>query len=88
MTTINSKTVIDLLYSSIIFEIHQTQSKLELFRKKYRSSFSDFEKRIKASKRENINQWDDYIEWKGLNKYYQDVLIKKKDLDEGNIKVT
>lgn len=87
MTTINSKTVIDLYYSSIIFEIHQTQSKLELFRKKYKSSFDDFEKKIKSSGRENTNKWDDYIEWKGLNKYYQEILTQKKDLDEGNIKI-
>ncbi len=80
--------IIDLYYSSVIFELHQTKSKLEPFKKKYHSSFSDFEKKIKNSKKENIKHWDDYIEWKGLNKYYHDMLGKKKDLDEGNITVT
>jgi hypothetical protein len=88
MTTISSKTVIDLYYSTVVFEIHQTENKLELFRKKYNSSFNDFEKKIKSSGKENIKYWDDYIEWKGLSKYYQDILSKKKDLDEGNIKIT
>ena len=64
--------IIDLYYSSIIFELHQTKSKLEIFEKKYNSSFNDFEKKIKNSKKENIKQWDDYIEWKGFNKYIEE----------------
>jgi hypothetical protein len=80
MTTISSKMIIDLYYSSIIFELHQTKSKFEIFEKKYNSSFNDFEKKIKNSKKENFKQWDDYIEWKGLNKYIQEQkcsLLKK-----------
>lgn len=88
MTTISSKTVVDLYYSTLIFELHQTESKLNLFRKKYKSDFKDFEKKIKISARESTRQWDDYIEWKGLNKYYNEVLNKKRDLDEGNFKIT
>ncbi len=88
MTTISSQTIVELYYANVVFELHQTTNKLSLFKKKYKTDFEGFEKKVKGYKKENFEKWDDYIEWKGLNKYYRELLTKKKDLASGNIKIT
>ncbi|MBS1514932.1 MAG: hypothetical protein JSS63_07860 [Bacteroidetes bacterium] len=47
--------------------------KLEYFSKKYNSTFEEFEKKIKTSKKENFEEWDDYIEWNAFQNSYQDL---------------
>ncbi len=88
MTTISSETIKNLYYTNVIFELHQASEKILLFEKKYNKDFSSFEKNIKETKDENYEMWDDYMEWKAYQNSYQQLLIQKKDIEDGNIKVT
>ena len=46
------------------------ERQLQIFEAKYKASFPQMEKRIKAEKKENFELWDDYIVWKGLYEAY------------------
>lgn len=88
MTTIGYDTIKNLYYANIIFELHQVKDKILLFEKKYGKDFNLFEKEIKESSEENFDNWDDYMEWKAYQNSLVNLSNQKKDLEDGNIKVT
>ncbi|MFQ6089574.1 MAG: hypothetical protein ACE5K0_11845, partial [Candidatus Methanofastidiosia archaeon] len=55
------------------------KKQMEVFEKKYNTDFEEFKKRIEKSRKENFEEWDDYIIWEGLQKGYK----KWKELYQG-----
>jgi hypothetical protein len=87
MVTVDKNTVNDLLYLNFLHDYHQTADKVEVFRKKYNSSFPEFEKRILNMKQEDTDMWDDYMEWKGFYNSLKELEKKKSDFLNGNIRI-
>lgn len=87
MTIIDKEKIKDLYLTDIIFEVHQLEDKINLFKDKYKTEFAEFENEIKSRKEENFARWDDYMEWKSLEVSLKEMLDKKTDIENGNIKV-
>jgi len=88
MTVINKEKVKDMYYANLMYEYHRVTEKIRLFEKKYGMSFDKFEKGLKSSEKEDIEKWDDYMEWKGYEKVLQGVIKEKKELETGDYKVS
>jgi len=88
MTVINKEKVKDMYYANLMYEYHRVTEKIRLFEKKYGMSFDKFEKGLKSSEKEDIEKWDDYMEWKGYEKVLQGVIKEKKELEVGDYKVS
>ncbi len=67
IVNVSEKEIIEYKKLSIIAELTPIREHIKLFEKKYGCSFSDFERQIESND-ENINNWDDYIEWKAYQK--------------------
>jgi hypothetical protein len=87
MTTIDKEKIKDLYITDIIFEMHQLEDKISVFKNKYKTEFAEFENEIKRRKTENFEKWDDYMEWKSLEILLKEMVGKKNDIENGNIKV-
>lgn len=87
MISISKDNVKNLYETELTFELNQVKDKIELYSKKYNSSFEQFENKVKDSEKENFEEWDDYMEWNAFQKSYQDLLQKKSDLENDNFKV-
>ncbi|MBS1494140.1 MAG: hypothetical protein JST55_11540 [Bacteroidetes bacterium] len=53
--------------------LSQIKNRIDLYSKKYNSTFEEFEQKIKKSAKENFEEWDDYMEWNALQKFFQDI---------------
>ncbi len=58
---------IDYSLISASSKVSKFKEECRLFEKKYKMSFSDFEKKIENKKEENFEKWDDYLAWKFAN---------------------
>ncbi len=87
MTVITKEKVKDMYYANLMYEYHRVTEKIRLFEKKYEMPFNEFEKDIKSSKNEDIEKWDDYMEWKGYEKTLQRINKEKMELEIGDYKV-
>jgi len=88
MVTISREEVKDIYYSDLIYKFHNIKHKINFYEKKYSMNFIEFEKHILNKKNENITEWDDYIEWKGFSKIYEELLFKKEEIKNGNINIS
>ncbi len=70
MTIISKEKVKDMYYANLTYEYHRVSEKIRLFEEKYGMSFGKFEKGLKGSE-EDIEKWDDYMEWNGYEKVLQ-----------------
>ncbi len=66
MTALNLDTAKDLYYTDIIYQIHTIHDKIRRYESKYKTEFRSFEVQTKEKERENFEEWDDYLDWKGL----------------------
>ncbi len=80
MMVINKEAIKDMYYANLMYEYHKVTEQIRLFEKKYGMSFTEFVKGIKTSKKEDIEKWDDYMEWKGYEKVLQKLVKEKKGL--------
>jgi hypothetical protein len=87
MTVISKEKVKDMYYANLMYECHRVTEKIRLFENKYGVSFDEFEKGLKISEKEDIEKWDDYIEWKGYEKVLQGLFKEKKEIESGDYKV-
>lgn len=87
MTVISKEKVKDLYYANLMYEYHRVTEKIRLFEKKYGMPFDRFEKDLKGSEKEDIEKWDDYMEWKGYEKVLQRLIKEKKELEIGDYTV-
>ncbi|BCB96666.1 hypothetical protein JZK55_15880 [Dissulfurispira thermophila] len=87
MTIISKEKVKDMYYANLMYEYHRVTEKIRLFEKKYGMPFDRFEKDLKGSEKEDIEKWDDYMEWNGYKKVLQRLIKEKKELEIGDYKV-
>ncbi len=87
MTVISKEKVKDMYYANLMYEYHRITEKIRLFEKKYGMSFDSFERDLKGSEKEDIEKWDDYMEWKGYEKVLQRLIKEKKELEIGDYTV-
>lgn len=87
MTVISREKVKDMYYASLMYEYHRVTEKIRLFEKKYGASFGEFEKKMRESRKEEFEKWDDYMEWKGYEMVLQRLIKEKKELEVGDFKV-
>ena len=87
MITISKSNISDWLLLDLYSEMHIAEDKVRFFERKYRSSFSEFETKINAEK-ENIEHYDDYIEWKAYTKVLQSLKKKMIDIKNGHVKIS
>ncbi|TVM03672.1 MAG: hypothetical protein CV087_03720 [Candidatus Brocadia sp. WS118] len=84
---IGKNEIINFLRLDLISEIQAIKKSLELFERKYNTSFKEFEKEVLEGEEEFV-KWDDYMEWKAYGDTYKDRMKHLKNLkDEKNIKV-
>jgi len=57
------------------------------FSNKYNQSLKEFKKKINQSKKENFEHWDDYIEWKAFNDFWEQLNTKIKDIENGDFQI-
>ncbi len=81
MTVISKEKVKDMYYANLMYEYHKVSEKIRLFERKYGMSFDSFERDLKGSEKEDIEKWDDYMEWKGCEKVLQKLIKEKKELE-------
>jgi len=59
------------ILKSIVFaKMKEYERQLQVFEAKHNTLFSQFEKKVKAQKKEDFELWDDYVVWKGLYEAY------------------
>jgi len=60
-----------ILKTLAFLKMKEYERQMQVFEKKYKTSFPQFEKKLKSQKKEDFNLWDDYLVWKGLYQAYQ-----------------
>jgi hypothetical protein len=88
MRLLNTDKIKDLYFANILYEIHTTLDKIKFFENKYDIVFNEFEKIIESEDKENFEHWDDYLEWKGFQKKYKELISEKEDIENGNYKIS
>ncbi|MFH0975315.1 MAG: hypothetical protein V1874_05995 [Spirochaetota bacterium] len=88
MIMLNKQNVKDMIYTNVLYEIHKLHEKIKLFENKYKTDFQAFEKKIINSRKENFEQWDDYIEWKAYLKSFESLSREKDKLKSGNYRIS
>lgn len=87
MLTINKNKVAEWMLLSYLSDQKYFNDKLIIFEKKYKITFTKFEKEINSSSEDDFEKWDDYIEWKAYNNFYHNVTKTIEDVRLGNFKV-
>lgn len=65
------------------------KEKIKMFEKKYGCNFKEFEQKIKKLRSENIQMWDDFIEWKAYVKTLLQIEKEEREIKNvKNIKIT
>ncbi len=73
----------DFLFSIAIVKVSCYRKREELYEKKYGQSFKKFEKMIlDKDRKENFEEWDDYILWKAIHEAYNLWSDKYKKLEK------
>lgn len=88
MTTITKDKIKDLYYANLLYDLHVAEEKLDLFKTKYKKTFDEYEKMLKENKKENFEEWDDYIEWQAYIKNYDELLNSIEEVKNGNYKIS
>lgn len=83
MTTISEEKIKELYFLNLLYELHRVSEKIKLFESKYKVNFEEFEKLVKTEE-ENFEHWDDYMEWKALERKLQQLRKEKEVLDATN----
>ena len=76
MITVDKQDIGQLLLLDYLAALHSAQEKLWLFERKYQTSLEKFSDSLKASAQEDFEAWDDYIEWKALQRASDDLSQK------------
>ncbi len=59
--------LIDFSLLTALSKLSEFEDECNIFRERYGMSFKDFEKGVLKAKKENFQEWDDYMEWKFVN---------------------
>ncbi len=87
MITISKHHISEWLLLDAYSEIHIAKDKIRFFERKYNTNFAEFEKNLNREK-ENIEHFDDYIEWKAYMQVLQSAQKKVNDIRHGYIKIS
>lgn len=61
------------LFSAVaLTKMNEYMRQIEVFESKYKMKFPQFKKKVNSAKKENFQEWDDFMLWEGL-----DYLFKK-----------
>ncbi len=85
MVQVSKQSVQQWMISEYLTKKHRYQSNVATFERKYDMSFDAFEQRIETAKKEVVEEWDDYIEWKADHEFLRIVNQKIQDIQKGNI---
>ncbi len=66
---------------NLLSDIRSLLKVLETFRQKYQMDFPAFEKKLQRQKKENFQEWDDYLEWKSYWQSYQEKIKEMQELE-------
>jgi len=73
----------DFLYSIALTKVSDYRKREQVYEKKYKQSFKEFEKRVLEKDREEVfEEWDDYITWKAVHEAYKLWAEKYKKLEK------
>lgn len=72
----------------LLYQIHTVKDRIQFFETKYNNKFNDFKVHIEKGNKENFEEWDDYIEWKANSKLLNHLLSQKKDIENGDFKIS
>jgi flagellar biosynthesis/type III secretory pathway chaperone len=61
--------------------------KIAWLERKYGTDFRSFEKKVEEATDENFTSWDDYIEWKALEHFLSEILVKIEDIKHGHFQM-
>ncbi len=87
MLTINKQDVSNLLLLDYLSSLHTVTEKLRFLENKYQSSWDIFVTRLHANHEENMQQWDDYIEWKAYLKLAEELNNKIAEIKHGHFEI-
>ena len=77
MITVDKNHVSNLMLIEAYSEKHQTEEKINIFKKKYNKNLYEFELQIQNSEQESFELFDDYMEWKAYENYLKEINMKK-----------
>ena len=86
MWTVPKDEVADLLRLDLLAKRREAREKAALFEQTYGQSFEAFEETVQRGE-EDVEQWDDYIEWKAYSRLRHEIEQKIDALGRGDFKV-
>ncbi|MBD3276637.1 MAG: hypothetical protein GF372_15080 [Candidatus Marinimicrobia bacterium] len=87
MTTLSKKDISELYELEFLAKKHKLEEKIHHLLIKYDMPFEDLEE-IALGGEEDFEKWDDYMEWKALQKSLDSIERNIKDLQSGNFRIT
>ena len=87
MITVDKQDIGQLLLLDYLASLHSAQENLRLFERKYQTSLEKFSASLKASEQEDFEAWDDYMEWKALQRVSDDLSKKIDAIKNGYFEV-
>ncbi|NJO90588.1 MAG: hypothetical protein HC831_17740 [Chloroflexia bacterium] len=72
---------------SYLSEQRYYKEKIRAMEKKYKTTFEEFESKVKSGDKETFTDWDDYIDWKAYHKLNININKMIEDVRLGNFKV-
>lgn len=73
--------VLSLLRQDVQLKLAYYQSQCRIFEKKYRKTFPEFKAAIAASRKENFQKWEDYMDWETAHSACQELTQHLQELD-------
>ncbi|MBI2416386.1 MAG: hypothetical protein HYV28_00455 [Ignavibacteriales bacterium] len=86
MITLQKEVEQKYLLTGIIYKLHKISDKLSFFEAKYKTNFIEFEEEIKNRSEENVEMWEDYIQWKAYQKSLFSMNREKTEVENGHFK--
>jgi hypothetical protein len=86
MTTLSKKDISELYELELTAKKHKIEEKIQHYRKKYDMQLEEFKTNL-LSEEEDFEKWDDYVEWKAMQKSLESVERNIKDLQSGNFRI-
>ena len=86
MWTVPKEEVADLLKLDLLAKLREAREKDALFKQTYEQSFESFEETVRQGE-EDMERWDDYIEWKAYKRLRNELERKIDALRRGDFEV-
>lgn len=74
MVIFNKHKAENYLLIDTLYELNQVKEHIQLLERKYKLSFEEFENQLYNQYDEDVEKWDDYIEWKAYKKSKESLL--------------